>query len=160
MELLHSLESKIADVAKGLPHLPKEFSKWLADNAWWLTLIGVVLGVLAIFPLLAGTIFVSSVVSVYDVYYPARSGAIQASLWASLGFYVLLVAIEALAISPLKGHKKLGWDLLFLAVLVSAIFSVVNAVITYSAGALLGGAIGLAIGLYVLFEIRSHFVKK
>lgn len=162
MQVLHGLESKIADMAKGLPHLPKEFTKWLSENAWWLTLIGVVIGLLAIFPLLGLTLFASALTATYSVYYPyglGQSGLFQTSLWVSLGFYVLLVVIEAFAISPLKGMKKRGWDLLFLAVLVSAASSVVNAILTTSFVGLFGAAIALAIGLYVLFEIRSRFVK-
>lgn len=161
MNILHSLESKLADVAKGLPHLPKEFQKWLAQNAWWLVLIGVVLGLLAIFPLLGLTLFASALTATYSAYYPyafGGTGLLQTSLWVSLGFYVALVVIEAFAVSPLKSMKKRGWDLLFLAVLVSATASVVNAILTTTFAGLFGAALGLAIGLYVLFEVRSHFV--
>lgn len=31
----------IAGWTKGLPHLPKAFTSWLAQNAWCLTIIGV-----------------------------------------------------------------------------------------------------------------------
>lgn len=162
MQVLHSLESKVADVAKGLPHLPKEFQKWLAENAWWLTLIGVVIGAFGIFALLPLLTAASVVTSVVDTYYPYSQALAPSltSVWVSLGFLVAIVVIEGLAVSPLKGLKKHGWDLIFLAVLVSAASSLVSALLTSSFYGLFGAALGLAIGLYVLFEVRSHFTHK
>lgn len=160
METVAKIEKQVGEWFKQAPHLPKEFTKWLAENAWWLTLIGVVIGLLAIFPLLGLTLFASALTATYSAYYPyAQSGLVQASLWVSLAFYVLLVVIEAFAISPLKGLKKRGWDLLFLATLVSVVSSVVSAALNYSVVGLFGAAIGALIGLYVLFEVRGYFKK-
>lgn len=163
MQIVHTLETKVGEWLKNAPHLPPEFRKWLAENSWWLTLIGVVLGALAIFPLLGLTIFASGLSATYSAYYPyaygAQSGLLQASLWTNLGFYIAIVALEALAISPLKGLKKRGWDLLFLVLIVSVISSIVSVVLTYNIGGLIGAAVGAIVGSYVLFEIRGHFKK-
>lgn len=161
MQIVHKLETKVAQWLKNAPHLPPEFRKWLAENSWWLTLIGVIIGALAIFPLLSLTIFASGLTATFSAYYPyaygAQSGLVQASLWTSLGFYVVVVVLEALAVSPLKNMKKSGWDLLFLTLLVSVTSSIVNVVLTYSLGGLFGAALAAVIGSYVLFEIRGHF---
>lgn len=163
MKALHQLEKMVRPWFKDLPHLPKEATKWMATNAWWLTLVGVVVAVLmmmALMPLLFGASVVMGVYGgTYASGYAAYTGLAVASAWLSLLFFAAIVVIEAMAISHLKGGKKKGWDLLFLALVVSVVQSLVSAVLLVSVSKLLGAAIGAAIGGYILFEIQDHFKR-
>ena len=64
MQQLAPLEEAIAKVHKDLPHLPKGLTTWLVENAWWLVIIGVALGVFGVLgtitTLAAGSLLVGS----------------------------------------------------------------------------------------------------
>ncbi len=53
MESLQKLEATVGEWYKGMPHLPKNGQRWLAENAWWLVLIGVILGAIGAIGLLS-----------------------------------------------------------------------------------------------------------
>lgn len=159
MEALHKLEGVVASWYKGLPHLPEGFRKWLADNIWWLVLIGVILGLLITIPAIGVLLFGGAVLTAtYGVsaggdYY----GAVFVWALLALLFVVVDLVLSALAIVPLKAHRKLGWSLLFLVALLNVLSAVLTFVANFHIGALLSGLIGAAIGGYFLFEIRDHF---
>ena len=162
MESLHKLETMAADWFKNVPHLPKGGQKWLADNIWWLAIIAVVLSVmalLAIVPLAMLSFGLSATMSPY-AYGPAYS--VGAFAWLtvliSLVSLVAYAVLAGMAISPLKAHKKKGWDLLFLTVVIDAVV-VAATILTFDFSSLLGGILGLAISGYLLFEIRSFFLE-
>jgi hypothetical protein len=157
MNSLHKLENTVAGWFKQAPHLPSNVTKWLSDNVWWLTLVGVaisVFGILALIPFLLG---VSVLTSSYALYAGVDVGRTMLAYWVSFGFLVAVVAIEAMAIMPLKAKKKQGWDLLFLAVLVSILSSLVGFVVTYGVSNIFGAVLTALIGGYFLFEIRGSF---
>ena len=52
MKSIYKLEKMIESWLKPVPHLPTEWRKWLADNAWWLTIIGVVLSTISVLGML------------------------------------------------------------------------------------------------------------
>jgi hypothetical protein len=161
MESLHKLEDMVEKWLKPLPHLPENWRKWLAENAWWLTLIGVILSVIGIFLLLGPLLFVTAVTtSVYGVVVAeTHTGLYMLAIWVSLALLVVVTIIEAFAISPLKALSKKGWDLLFLALVIEVVSSLVSAVLNISIMSLISAAISAIIGAYVLFEVRSHYKK-
>jgi hypothetical protein len=84
---------------------------------------------------------------------------------------LLTTILTALAVSPLKSKSRTGWELLFLSLVLSAVFDlVVDVVSLVSANGgynlwsfvfnVLGVAIGFFIGGYFLFEIREKFMAK
>lgn len=167
METISKLEKTIAGWYKQLPfHLPAEGRKWLAENAWWLVLIGVVVSVFGLLGMLrtilwAGEVsnsVLGNVAAYYGVatYNPWTDG----SLWISLASLAIILVLEAMAINPLKLRKKRGWDLMFLTMLVSAASALVTAVVTISLYSILLAAVGLAIGGFFLFEVREQFGTK
>ncbi len=164
MESLHKLEDMVGEWLKPLPHLPENWRKWLAENAWWLTLIGVVLSVFAVFALFASLSLFTATTGLYgqvinDAIAQTHGGLWMTSVWISLALMVVTVVIEALAISPLKAMSKKGWDLMFLALVIGIVSNVVSAVLNVEVMSLVGAAISAVIGSYVLFELRSHFKK-
>lgn len=174
MESVKKLETTLEKYYKDVPHLPKDIAKLIADWAWVATLIGVVLGVFGIFAAVSAILVAQSLVGVAGMYGGAGYVA-QAStgLWLSAGisilFSILLIAIEAMAITPLKAHQQKGWDLIFLGLVVSAVSSVVSflASFVYSGPSAVMGIFGLAvtfvalaIGAYIMFEVKSYFNPK
>lgn len=154
MESLHKLEATMASWFKQAPHLPVGGQKWIAQNAWWIVLIGVALsafGILAILPLLMGA---SALVTVFGSVY---SGNMVLDLWIGLAFVAGVLVLEGMAVMPLKAQQKKGWDLVFMAVLLSALSAVVSAVLLMSVSKLFGAALSLIVGSYFLFEVRSYF---
>lgn len=156
METVHKLEETIGGWLKSFPHLPENWTKWLAKNSWWLVLIGVILSALGAVALLFGVMAIGAVTTVYGI----AVGPLHDSWWytttvISLVLLVVTVVIDAMAISPLKAMKSKGWDLLFLTFLVSVVSAIVSTLYNFSG--IIGNVIGVVIGAYVLFEIRSYF---
>ncbi len=161
MKQLAPLEDALAKVHKDLPHVPVAWTKWLVENAWWLVIIGVAIGgialVAALFALLAGSLFVGALIGA------AFGGLIFVAGVVKLAVLGLTVLLEALAIKPLKAMQKKGWDLLFLTSLVGmagtivmALFDGPFAVVT----TIVWTAVWGALSLYVLFELRLQYVGK
>lgn len=162
MESIHKLENTIAGWYKQLPfHIPANIRKWLAENLWWLVIIGVVLGILGIITSLQAIFIASSYSNLLP--YAVASGlgtTLTVSIWINIAMLLIMVAIEAMAVSPLKQQKKWGWDLMFLLMLLSAVLAVVSSILSMNILGLFPVAIGLVIGGFVLFEIRSNFISK
>lgn len=160
METIHKLEATMAGWYDKAPHLTKNGRDWIARNIWWIALVGVILGALGIvalaMTLLVGTALLGGTLGIIGL--AAGAVATTATL-ISLVFTIAIVAIEAAAIRPLKARMKRGWELLFIAALVSAASLVVDLLFSGNLGGLIVGAIGLAIVGYVLFEIRTHFAS-
>jgi hypothetical protein len=165
MESVHKLEKTIAEWYKNVPHLPKNIHTWLADNAWWIVAIGAVLSALGAFTVLSATLFVGSVLTGAGYGYSSVAGAAVASATGvalvaallSVASLVVSAVLFGLAVSPLKAHKKKGWDYVFAAELIAVAVSVVSVVVSFNVGGLVSAVVGAAIGFYFLFEVRGHF---
>jgi len=135
----------------------KSVTTWLVENAWWLVLIGVVIGVIAVFPLIGAVMLVGGVSAVYLGL--GYSAMYLVSSWVNLAVLAVTIIIEGIAIQPLKVKQKRGWNLLFATSLLGAVGLLVSAFI---AGNIFGGiftaAITAAISFYILFELRPHYV--
>ncbi len=166
MQIIKDLEKFLSGVLKGLPPLPENFRKWIADNIWILTIISVVLSVISGLLLLTGAIFVSAVVS------PAYVNSLYAQEVTSVSHFVIFawIALIALAVNVfillksiphLKTKARAGWDLLFLAEVLWFIYGVFNWLqYTRDISSLFGSLIGALIGFYVLFQIQDKFSAK
>ncbi len=163
MTFIGDAESKIAQWLKVVPDLPKEGQKWLAENVWWLVLISVILLAISV-PFTIGAILLALAISVGTYYASVVHGGGWALVTAiSLLFSLVILVLEASAISPLKAHARKGWYLMFLVLLVGAVEVVVNAFVDFNAFSfifsILFGGLWLAVGAYFLFQIRSYFVS-
>lgn len=169
MEQLAAIEQSLAKAFKDLPHFPKGLRDWVGENAWWIVIISVVLGGISV----VTTLFAATLFGPFLVGYAgsvggvATGGAVLLSGLVSVAVLVVTVVLEAMAIQPLKAKRKRGWDLIFLAWLVSFAGSVVSTVISTAIGgsSIFGAVSGLvwtaffaAIGAYVLFEFRSYYL--
>jgi hypothetical protein len=169
MDTVRKLEKTVEEWLKPLPHLPAEWRKWLANNVWWIVLVGVILSVLGGLALI-GALFTAmgAVATVNTVYNslgvnlsPVYNGWWYSATIASIVFLVITVIINAMAVTPLKAKSKKGWDLLFLTFLVGVVSAVVSIVLNITTvsvvGSVISGVISVVIGAYFLFEIRSYF---
>ncbi len=155
------LEKKLDEMYKKWPQLPEGFKKWLANNVWWLALIGAILSALSV---LSAWNYATKVSQVSDV---ARSYGVDLYYGESSTYWWLMMAASAveavllfMAFQKLKEHKKEGWNLLFYTSLVSIGALVVVAFFSASVvGTLIGAAIGALISWFFLFSIRSKFTK-
>lgn len=160
MEQVRKLEAVVSRWYKQAPHLPANGQKWLAENAWWIVLVGVILGALGVFGLISATFLASAIlVSIGGAVGAAIGGIALLAVVASLIFSIVSLIILIAAIAPLKaGHKK-GWNLMFLAVLVNVLALVIHFLFSFDVFGLIWGALMTAVGTYFLFEIRSHFIS-
>jgi len=167
MDFINKLETTVAGWAKNVPHLPANGQKWIANNAWWIVLIGVILSGISLIVVFFGTLAAIAILAgvsagTYNSFAGVGiTGYTIVAAFIGLAFVLIRVLLMAAAISPLKALQKKGWVLLFVVWLVQAVSVVVGAVLTLSIGGffvgIIFGAIGLAISGYFLFEIRNQF---
>lgn len=163
---IRKAESMAAKWFRPVPHLPKFVQKWIAENSWWIVVVGVIasgisilIGIDDIFRYMA---FVGNAASLYGIYNssPYSSGWIIQSV-VGLLISTLVVILLATAITPLKLMQRKGWDRLFLVLLVDVASIVIGSILTLNVfGVIFGlifGAIGLAISAYFVFEIQPYF---
>ena len=160
MDQVHQFEKTAASWYKNVPHLPKEFTKWLADNLWWLVIIGVVITVLGLFalvPIALIALGLSSGIAVTYGIYDTNLGVAWIGIVISLASLVVVTVLEAMAINPLKLKAKMGWTLLFIVALVNLAFSILSNIATINLIGIVFALLWAAVHGYFLFEIRSYF---
>lgn len=162
MEQVKKLEQVLAGWYKNAPHLPQNGQKWLTQNAWWIVLIGVILGAIGVVAVVMGTLFAGTLLTaVGGLVGAAVGGFLLVVVLISLVFSVIELVLMALAIAPLKDGKKKGWNYLFVAFIVTAIAVIVDFILHVNGNgfmSLVWNAICLAIGGYFIFEIRSYML--
>ncbi len=158
MDSLHKLETTVATWYKSVPHLPPEGRKWIATNAWWLVLIGVIVNVIALWGLMTLLFFASAILTGYaGIAGAALGGLLWVASFVFFAFGVLVIIIGAMAVKPLKVMRKKGWVLLFVILLLTVASHVVDFLFKFNLFELVWGLLGAAVGGYFLFEVRDYF---
>ena len=142
---------KLSKVFESLPHLPKKIVEIIVKITPFFVLLGAI-----------GLAF-SSIQNLF--------GFNRVNHWFSYWinvphsyFYILgvLEAITAviflLSYAPLRDRKINGWILLFWTTALEVVGDVVDIIFAY--GGLIGSLIGLAVSLYLLFEMRPFYEEK
>jgi hypothetical protein len=122
------------------PALPAKAKEVIVKIAPWLALIGIVVSVPAVLALIG----LGSYFSAYGY------GMYSSGVSLAVIFAIALIVLNALAFPGLSKRTISGWNFSFYSVLVSAIQNILMGNI----GSLI---IGLAIGLYILFQVRSYY---
>ena len=160
METVRKLEETMAGWFKNAPHLPAGVQKWLADNVWWLALIAGILGAIAFFSVISATFLGGAIlIGLGGPVGAAVAGVAFIAVLISLTSLGLLTLLTFMAVTPLKEHRKKGWELLFIAELASVILSALS-ILVGDATSIFGVLLSAAIGFYLLFEIHGHFGGK
>ena len=158
MESLRNIETMVASWYKGMPHLPKDGQRWLAENAWWLALVGVILGSFGIVSVLLGVLLAGTLLAGVGGPIGAAIGGIAFfAVLLSLAFAIVDMVITAMAISPLKAMRRRGWSLLFLVALINVLSLAVSFLFQPNLFSLVWGLLFAAAGGYFLFEVRDYF---
>ena len=167
MSTIKNLEQTLVQWQKKSPvHLPATWRRWLSDNSWWLVIIGVILAVLSVIGSLRTLLWADEIMrtsrqfaEAFGVTVPGASFTSQLGLWISVATLAVAVLIQLRAVQPLRAKKKSGWDLLFLAVIVSLVGSLVSGLVAGSiVSTVIGAAVAGLISWFVLFEIREQFL--
>lgn len=154
--------------SKAAYQLPANIKKLLVDIAPWLSLLAGVLGIFSAYGIWRAAHYVSELSNSLNSYAEAfgvstytQSPQLSLMFWISIAMTLLFSALAFLAFPGLKAKKKVGWNFMFYSMLANIAYGVVS--LFYDgggAGALLGALIGSAIGLYILFQIRSNYLVK
>jgi hypothetical protein len=158
MEQISKLESRIAEWYDKLPHLPKTWRVWLADNSWWIVLIGVVATILMLLALLQLALLGGLALTVaFGAYGAVLSGflVLVTLVWSAL--VIIDLVLMVLAVRPLRAKQKRGWTYLFIMALISVAVAVVRVLWNGQLPEMVSGLMSVAIGGYILFEIREYF---
>lgn len=158
MDSIRKLESKVASWYKDVPHLPANAAKWIAQNIWWIVLIGVILGAMTVFSIVSVTFFAGAVFIGYGgAIGAAVAGIALIAVIFSLAFWVVELVLMGMAISPLRAQQKKGWTLLFMVALLQVVAHGVSFLFNLNLFSLVWSLLYVAVGLYFLFEIRGQF---
>ena len=168
MSALQPLETALDDIfVKKAPPLPSNGKKALVQYLPWINLV---LGLLALYTvyilwhwahLANGLInYANTLSAAYGGPAIANTDRLGFGIWLGL----IVLAVEALlyiaAFQATRDRKKSGWNLMFYALLINIVYGVIITFTSYGgAGNLIGTLIGSAIGLYLLFQIRSSYLK-
>lgn len=127
------------------PTFPDEVKEFLVKYGPYLMLIGAILGIFALigaFGVLGGT-------EVYGIGLSAYGGA-GIQFWIGMAITVGVMILYLLAFKPLRERKKEGWNLIYYALLLNLLSSLIQLHI-------FGVIFGAVIGFWVLFQIRDKY---
>lgn len=161
MEYVNKIENMAAEWYKKAPHLPKNGQKWLATNAWWIVLVGVILGGLGVLMTILGTFAIGALLTVAGgAAGAALAGVALIAVLVALVFAIAVLVLMLLAISPLKAMQRKGWKLLFLVVLLQVASLALHFIFSFDLFGLIWGLLMAAVGAYFLYEVRDYFADQ
>ncbi len=127
---------------KKAPALPVKVRDFIVLVAPWVTILSIIAALPAVTILFGLNAFLPG------MFYYQMAGANNFNLVLILELGALV--INALALPGLFHKKIAGWDWAYYAVLIQTLASLLSANIV-------GGIVGLAIALYLLFQIKSYY---
>ena len=167
MAASNQLESKLNDIfGKAAPQLPANGKKMLVEWAPWVALVVGILSLWSAYALWGWAHVASSVIDLTNSVCAAYGGPAcststdSMTLWIWLSLAVLAVegVLYLLAFPGLRARKKAGWNYLYWGALVNLVFVVLNLVSGYGFTNFVGSLLGSAIGLWLLFQVRSLYL--
>jgi len=126
--------------------LPEGGRVWIAEYSW---IISLVLGLLSL-PAVLGLLALAGIVGSVG----ASVGVVMPLLWVSMLALIIQIGFLFWAVPGLRvqSYSK-GWKIVFY----SELFSAAYAILSLSIGSIVGAAIGLLIGFFFLFQVKSKF---
>ena len=163
---LDSLEKTLVDVSKGLPKLPKNIKKILADIAPWAALLGAILSLWSAWALWDWAHAVNNLAkwanelnAAFGTGQQVAVNRLTVGVWIALVVLIIEAVIMLVAFPSLRKYAKAGWNLMFILSLINLVYGVVMLFTDYGGvGSLFGALIGTAIGWYILFQIREIYI--
>jgi hypothetical protein len=158
MEYISKVENAVGEWHEKVPHLPATVRQWLADNSWWVALLIVIIGSMVILFILLPLLLLGAILSSLAGIWGAAAGGfllLLATMWMLLA--ITSIVLLAVAVSPLKRHKKRGWNLLFVVLLLNVTVIVLKVLFDFELTSFLFGILAIALAGYFLFEMKDHF---
>lgn len=166
MERMNKVESLLVGLYEHAPHLPTRYRKRIADNAWRIALTGVVLLVVGVFiaiPYLFSALAITTTVSVaapYVSFYQHSLGLTWMIILLNILNFIIVALMLSFAIDYLHEKKKHGWNIVLWSLLVSFILNLASAIVLFSWIDVIEAVLVVAVGGYLLFEVRSQFIPE
>lgn len=157
---MKQLEQPLDDAFKKLPQLPENARKGLATALPWLTLIGGVFSLLtAMNAYRLATIADQYLSGMRAFGYGTDVAGVTSVIWLSIIILLVQGVLFFVAFPALRNYKKSGWNLLLWVAVVSVIYSVVVNLFNgyFDLSQLIVSLLSAAVGLYLLFQVRSYF---
>lgn len=128
--------------------LPAKAREWIVQYGPWISLVLLIIGAIVLIPLL----FLWLGLTAVSVPYQVAAGTIHNTTYGLIGmlFSIAVLVMEGIAIPALLKRKMSGWKLIYYASLLSALGQIISLNI-------FGAIVGLVIGMFLLFQIRSYY---
>lgn len=153
-----TFEKTVAGWFKDVPHLSVNSRQWLAENIWWLTLAGVILGGMIVGGVMMLAVFANvALIALGGVYGAILGGVALVAILIILAFAIASLILAGIAVPSLKTGQKRGWNLLFIVTIINTVGLVVDFLLTFDLFRLVWGTIIAGLVTYLLFEIRGYF---
>ncbi len=164
MSAVNSLEKSLADVFKSAPKLPENGKKWLVKYLPWINVVLGALMLLAAWNLYHWAHTVNKLIDYANSFYKTSTGSnlnkdrLTVGIWLAIIVLVVQAVLYIAAFRGTRDRKKAGWNLMFYAALVNIVYGVILLFTDYGGvGTFIMSLIGSAIGLWLLFQIRSSY---
>lgn len=166
MSAITQLEENLNDVfTKKVPALPENIKKFIVEWSPWFALIGGVLTLWAAWTLWQWAHVADDLINWSNRLSESLGGgtvstsSMTAGIWLAIAVLALQAVLYLLAFPGLRDRKKSGWNLLFYGMIVNVVYGVVVVFTDYGGvSSLFGTLVGTAIGGYVLFQVRDHYL--
>lgn len=128
--------------------LPVSVKEFIVKFGPWISLVLLILGAIVLIPLLILALGLTAVTLPFQ----ATAGTIghTGMGWVQTIIGLVVLVMEAIAIPGLLKRKLSGWRMIYYGVLLSALGNLL-------ALDIIGLIVGLVIGMYILFQIRSYY---
>lgn len=164
MSALQSLENSLNDLfVKKAPALPASGKKTIVTYLPWINLVLGSITLFMAYGLWHWAHAVNALIDYANSLSTLYGGQLVATSRMSFMVWLALVALiaEALlfiaAFPATRDHKKQGWNLMFYALLVNIVYAILNIFTDYGGSYVISSLLGVAIGLYFLFQIRDSY---
>ena len=141
-------------------HLPADAKKALVTAMPWLVLVGGILTLIGVWGLFASAMYLNTAATnlslAYGVAAPVQK--VNAFIWVSTIVLLAEAALMLAAFAPLKKLYKRGWNLVYWLALLNVAYAVVYMFIDFNLFSLVLSLLASAVGLYLLFQIRSSYL--
>jgi hypothetical protein len=127
--------------------LPTKAREVIVKIAPWVTLIVLIVSIPAVLVIFGIGSVATGLAAYSGVFWGGR-------YYLSLIVLIIELVLMAMSISGLIKRELRGWKLVYYGELVSVVYAIISA---YSLGNLISSLIGAAIGLYVVFQIKSYY---
>ncbi len=160
MEALNKVEQKLATAMKGLPSLPASIKKSIVEYSWVAILVSLILCVLEVFQIFEGIRAVEALNSFAAAFGGGSDiTGTKVQLYIMLAVWLAAIALQAMAIVPLKEKQYKGWQYTLYAAAILLVLTVVTLIMYgLTTGMPVFTVIADVAVIYALFQVRDSFL--